>query len=112
MFHVAEIKKIPQAPKTLTDFLEVVVSDKQVYASVLGTVHVGGDTANGHTVNEFLLGHAHHVHRHLASDEFHAAVHGLLTEFLQLVDVFLPVRRTKTKTTQISISKRILSGRG
>lgn len=61
-------------------FLHFPTLNKQIDVSLFRPLHIGGHAAYGNVVEQFLTLHAHDVHRHLAGNEFHAVLNGLLTQ--------------------------------
>ena len=58
----------------LQSLLIMMALNKQVHVGLVGALHVGGNTANSHFVEQFFALHAHDIHRHLAGDELHTIV--------------------------------------
>ena len=56
---------------------------EEVEIGRIRAVHIGGHSSDCNVVKQFLAGHAHHVHRHLAGDELYAVVYSCLAELFE-----------------------------
>ena len=62
---------------------------EQVDIGLFCPLHIACHTANGDIVEKLFAADSHHIHRHLAGNEFHPVVNGLLAEGLQSVNTLL-----------------------
>ena len=74
----------PEEEKSVTNVsinpINYHLSNKQIYIRFIRAAHIRGHSADADFIQQFLALYTHHIHGHLAGNELHAVVKGLLPE--------------------------------